>query len=163
MNYLSWTIFFVITASFEIQAASFNLNGEIIESEITKKTTECDSYQVVLENEYFPYKHELKIPKEFRIKNFHGSSAIVNKSAFILPGKIAIPRPSQIEGIEGQYPRNRTYLPNSVVCKGDILIVSYWSGGNCKECEAFLQFKILNGVPTNPQTVDYDHFKELEK
>jgi hypothetical protein len=158
-------ILLIITISVPLylNAASFNLNGEDIKSSVTEKIVECDSYKVKIVNEQFPYKYEMEIPQEFQIEGFYGSSVIVNKAAFILPSGTRIPNPNDIENLKETYPTKRTYLAGSAVCKGDTLIISYWSGGNCKECEAFVQFKVIDGQPTRAEKVDYSHVRALKQ
>ena len=145
-----------------LNAASFSLNGKVINSIVNERFVECGSYQIQLVNEHFPYKHEMEVPKQFRIDGFYGSAATVNKSAYFIPGKIKIPNPSEIANLKESYPTNRTYLPASAVCRDNILIVSYWSGGNCRDCEAFVQFKIVDNQLTRPEKVNYSHVKAMK-
>ena len=156
------TLFLVFAASLQSHASSFVLDGGIIETNISEQIVECGSYQVLLRNEQFPYKYETNIPKKYDIKGFYGSSSIVNKSAFILPSGAKVPKPNEISELKNSYPIDRTYLPGSAVCKDNTLIVSYWSGGNCKECEAFIQFEISNGKPKNAQKVNYGDVEALK-
>ncbi|MFD1218254.1 hypothetical protein [Microbulbifer celer] len=148
--------------SVQVNAASFNLDGKIIESDTVEEIVDCGSYKVRLKSEQFPYKYEMEIPEEYKIEGFYGSSAIVEKSAFIFPGGTRVLSPSEIKSLKSLYPLDRTYLPTSAVCKGSTLIVSYWSGGNCKECEAFLQFEVVDGKPTNAKKVHYGQVQVLK-
>ena len=162
MKHLSLPLLFLAASSLPICAADFSYKGNTVTSQVSETIVECNAYQVLIKKEHFPYKYEMVVPKAFHIKEFFGSAATIRKEAFILPNTTIIPQPNEISTIKGKYPRNRTYLPSSAVCKGNTLIVSYWSGGNCKECEAFVQFEIVGGMLTKPQKVDYSHVKDLK-
>lgn len=143
-------------------AASFVLNGTPVNSKIIEKSVECGEFKVILRSEGFPFKYEGKIPIKFRIKGFYGPDNIVNKEAMLLPSKVAIPSPNSIKELQSLYPENRTYLPTSAVCKGNVLIISYWSGGSCSGCEIAVKFEMSNGIPTNPMRVGYSEAKALK-
>ena len=143
-------------------ANSLEFEGEIIHSEVTEKLFDCGSYQVRLETDKFPFKYERNIPEKFRLNGFMGSPAIVRKEAYLLPKSTLIPRPDQLKKMKAQLVQGRTYLPTAVACKDDTFIVSYWSGGNCAQCEVFVQFSAKDGVPSNPQKVNYGRVKAFK-
>lgn len=144
-------------------AASFDLNGVSVNSKITEKTVECGQYQVVLKSDEFPFNYEDQIPMQFQIKGFDGPTTIVKKEAILIPGGVNIPTPANIKELHSSFPANRTYLPSSAACKNNVLIISYWSGGNCEDCEAFIKFEVSNGMPLNPEKVKHTEFKTLEQ
>lgn len=152
----------VLFMSVKANAFSFNLDGEIIESDISEKIVDCGSYEIHLKNEHFPYKYEMQIPSTYQIEGFFGSFAIIEMSAVIHPVDTRILTPNELKNIQSLYPSDRVYLPASAVCKESIFIMSYWSGGNCKECEAFVQFEVIDGKPTNAQKVNYGDFNALK-
>lgn len=153
---------FIYCFSVHLNAASFKLNGETIQSSITEKIIQCEDYKVKLINDHFPYKREVDVPDEFRISGYYGSASTVNKAAYILPSGLKVPTPNNIETLKGQFPSNRTYLPNAAVCQGSTLIISYGSGGNCKACEAFIQFTVTAGQTFDPIKVGYLRAKALQ-
>lgn len=144
-------------------AASFDLNGVSIHSKITEKKVVCGQYQVKLTSDDFPSKYEDQIPSQFHIKGFDGPATIVKKEATLVPGGVNIPSPTDIRELHSRFPAERTYLPSSAVCKNNALVMSYWSGGNCDDCEAFIKFDLSNGMPSNPEKVPYSEFKALEQ
>lgn len=159
-NLIFIVLFFINT---EVFSESFTLNGKVIESIVSEKIIDCGKYKILLKKENFPFKYEMEIPKHYQIKGFYGSAVYIDKSAFIMPSNSDIPRPNEIAELKELYPDDRTYLPGSAVCRGNTLIVSYWSGGNCKNCEAFVQFDISNGNLRNARQVSYKDVKLLNK
>lgn len=144
-------------------AASFNHQGEDIASSIAIKTIDCGKYKVEVVHESFPFKYENYVPEEFFIKGFYGSVTTVSKQAIIRPEGIVVPNANDIDEIQGSYPENRTYLAGSAACKGSQLIISYWSGGNCSQCEAYVSFEVYGSKLINPKKVTYREFQALSQ
>ncbi len=155
--------FLILICCGSVSAAEFVFNGELIRSINSEETYDCGSYKVILKKEKFPLKYEMNVPQELKIKGFYGSRAIVRQEAILIPGNTIIPMPQNILELKSQYPSDRTYLPTKATCSGQKLIISYWSGGNCKDCETFVLFDVVNNIPQNPQRSDYSHVKTLSK
>ncbi len=147
--------------SIGVGAESFTVDGTIVESVNTIKTFECEGFQVSISEDKFPIKHEMSVPQKYRIKGFFGSYSIISKSAKLLPYNLSIPAPQDIKELSPLYPKGRTFLPTSAACKGSTLIISYWSGGNCKECEAFVKFEVENGFLKSAQKANYGDVRAL--
>jgi hypothetical protein len=144
-----------------VYSESFFHDGETVTSSTSVKTIDCGKYTVDLSHETFPFKYENIIPSEFQIKGFYGSPTTIAKQAIIQPVGIIVPNANDIAELKALFPEGRTYLPGSVACSGKQLVVSYWSGGNCSECEAFVSFEVSGQKLQNPKKVNYSDFKTL--
>ena len=161
------TKYLILVLSFVVQvsahSASFTAKGEIVTSSISVKTVDCGTYEIDLQHESFPFKFENYVPSKFKVQGFYGSSTTVSKQAIIQPIGYVLPSPNDIEELKNIYPEGRTYLASSAVCHGSKIIVSYWSGGNCSQCEAFVSFEFSGSKLSNPKKVSYHEFKSLSK
>ncbi|WP_371192906.1 hypothetical protein [Glaciecola sp. SC05] len=160
-KYLILALGLVFQAS--AHSASFTAKGEVVASSTSVKTIDCDIYKVDLVHESFPLKFENYVPSEFRVDGFYGSSTTISKQAIIQPAGLVVPNPNDIDELKNLYLEGRTYLAGSAVCQGSLLIVSYWSGGNCSQCEAFVSFEYSDSKLSNPKIVTYREFKSLSK
>jgi len=144
-------------------SASFTTEDEVVTSSISVKTIDCGNYKVDLNHETFPFKYENDIPREFMIKGFYGSPTTIAKQAIIQPAGIVVPNPNDLIELKSLYPEGRTYLAGSAACNGNQLFVSYWSGGNCSQCEAFVSFTYSDSELSSPKKLTYRDFKEISK
>ena len=157
------TLILSLACPIVVHSANFTHEGEVITSSTTVKTIDCGTYTIDLTHETFPFEYEKFIPSEFQIKGFYGSTTTIAKKAIIRPADFIVPNANDIAELKAVLPKGRTYLPGSVACKGKLLVVSYWSGGNCSECEAFVSFEYSGSELVNPIKVTYSDFKELSK
>ncbi len=161
LKYLIAALSTVVASS--AYSASFSHKGETITSSTTVKTIDCGNYTIDLNHEAFSFDYENHIPSNFKIKGFYGSITTISKQAVIQPTGIIIPSPNNLTELKDLYPKDRTYLAGSAVCSGNKIIVSYWSGGNCSQCEAFVAFDISGSKLLNPAKATYSHFKAISK
>ncbi len=155
--------FFIIFCCCSVSAAEFTLNGELIRSINSKETFDCGSYKIILKQDTFPLKYEMNVPHELKTIGFYGSNVIVRREAILIPGNTIIPMPQDIPELKSQYPSDRIYLPTQATCSGQKVIISYWSGGNKKDSEAFVIFDVSNNILQNPQKVDYSYVSALSR
>jgi hypothetical protein len=153
----------LLLLSGSVFSASFTHKGEVIKSSVSVKSIECGQYKIDLKKENFPFKHEMNVPQKFKIKGFHGSNSTIGKDAVLQPAGVIVPRPNDLPKLKANYPADRTYLAGSAVCKGNKVIVAYWSGGNCSECEAFVSFEVLGSKLLNPTKVSYQQYKAISQ
>lgn len=146
-------------SSSSLFAAEFELNGEVISSLKKEDKVQCDGFAVVLRTEYFPFQHEMAVPAKFKTAGFNGSKAIIDKQAFIKPQQLVIPRADEIKAIKGQLSEGLVYLPSKAVCYGNNIVMSYWAGGNCRQCEAFVEFTLEEQQLIAVKKVNYAYFK----
>jgi hypothetical protein len=144
-------------------SAKFTIKGEVVASSTSVKTINCGTYKVDLIHENFPFKYENYIPNEFMIEGFYGSPTTIAKQAIVQPAGIVVPNPNDVVELKSLYPQDRTYLAGSAACSGTLIIVSYWSGGNCSQCEAFVSFEYSGSKLSNPKKVTYSEFKSVSK
>lgn len=144
-------------------AESFILNGQTVNSTISTNTIECQGFTIAITENKFPVAYEMQIPKKFRIAGFNGSPLIIGKYATLQPSGLQIPSPQDISLLKGQLPKERTYLPTTATCKGSRIIVSYWSGGNCKTCETFMAFNVEDDQIIPLKKVDYSEMRALSE
>lgn len=161
MKYLIAVVSVIVQTS--AYSASFTIKDEVVTSSKSIETIDCGTYKVDLTHETFPFKYEDNIPNEFMIKGFYGSPTTIAKQAIIQPAGIIVPNPNDIADLKSLYPEGRTYLAGSAACSGTLLIVSYWSGGNCSQCEAFISFEYSGLKLSNPKKVTYREFKAVLK
>lgn len=161
LKYLLAILSSVISAS--VYSASFTHKGEVVTSSVSSKIIDCGTYKVNLSHETFPFKYENYIPSKYRIKGFYGSVTTINKKAVILPSGVIVPNPNDLMELKALYPEGRTYLAGSAVCSANKLIVSYWSGGNCYQCDAFVSFDVSGSKLLNPKKATYNDFKAISQ
>lgn len=140
-------------------ATEFELNGEVISSLIKEDKVQCDGFAVVLRTEHFPFQHEMAVPAKLKIAGFNGSKAIIDKHAFIKPQQLVIPRANEIKSIKRQLSEGLVYLPSNAVCHGNQIVISYWAGGNCRQCEVFVEFTLEEQQLIAVKKVNYAYFK----
>lgn len=156
-------LLFSLLLSFSTVAAEFVHDEEMVKSAVSEKLLDCGNYQVIFRQDVFPFKYEKIIPQELKINEFYGSSAIVSMDAVVVPGNTTLPNPHELPELNGFLLVDRTYLPSKGTCKDNKLIISYWSGGNCSGCQAFVEFEVIDNVLTNPRKVSYSYFNKFSK
>jgi hypothetical protein len=142
----------LLLISITLNAEEFTYKGIVVKSEIISKTIKCNSLDIKLETEQFPFKYEGRIPYKFKINNYYGADNILRKEIFLMPEKLKIPFPKKLKKSVMQ---NRTFLPYKALCKNQKLVIFYTSGGNCKGCEAFIEFDIIDNQVRNPNLINY--------
>lgn len=138
--------FIFTTFSTFIFSASFFLGDKQVSSMLSESIKECGDYQLLFKTENFPLQYERVIPSKFQIRGFYGSRVIVSREVIVLPEGIRIPRFDKLANIKENYLIDRTYLPSSIECIGNKLVVNYWSGGNCPQCGATVEFEVLENT-----------------
>jgi len=151
-------ILFIFVVSLTSNAEEFLYKGVRVKSVKTLKTIKCDSFDVKFETEEFPFKYEGRVPFNFRIKGYYGADNILSKKVFLLPKNIEINFPKIIAK---STLKNRTFLPYKALCKNNKLAIFYSSGGNCKGCETFIEFDVINSKAVNPTQTDYSKIKSF--
>ena len=141
-------------------AEQFIKDEVIVKSERTIKSIQCNDYSIDIVTVQFPFKYERSIPSKFLINGYHGDNNIIDRNAFIMPKKERLPLPHEIKSTKSFILKNRTYLPYKAVCNAEKFVVFYHSGGNCKKCETFIQFDVVNNMAVNPTHINY---KEVKK
>ncbi len=155
-------VFFVsIFLSIDALAAEFEYKGEKIRSSISSNTVQCDGYEIKIEVEKFPFEYESYVPNIFKISGFYGSNAIVSRKAYLVKNKITlISEANKLDGIKDFLVENRTYLPLKAMCKGNDFVILYWSGGNCKSCEVFVEFSVDRSGFGNPKLISKEMVRD---
>jgi len=143
-----------------LNAEEFILENTIIKSKVIEKTVTCNTFNIKLESEQFPFKHERKIPHKFKIDNYYGADNLIRREAFLMPQKLKILFP---KNIKESVLKERTYLPYNALCKKNKLVIFYSSGGNCNGCEVFIEFDVVKAKPVNPTKVNYRKIKDFYK
>lgn len=156
-----WILFGLFLVTHSVIAAEFFLSGKAISSKVDEKIIACDGYSISLISESFPMEYELSVPEEYRIEGFNGSRAYIRREAFIEPFGIKVPKPQEIDSLKNFYKAGLTYLPTNAVCRDNEMIISYWSGGNCSHCEAFIHFTLENKKLISPVKVSYRDVKAM--
>ncbi len=150
MHKYSFIVFILaIFLSSNTLAAEFEYRGKKIKSSIKSDCISCGGYQIHIESEKFPLKYEQHVPEKFRIDNFYGSNSLISRKAYFIKNKEKFEIEHVIIG-------NRKYLPTKARCKGNDFVVMYWSGGNCKESELFVEFRVEEDGLSKPRFVSYE-------
>ena len=153
---------FLIAIGTQVHSAEFMLGGKKIVSKTSEKTVSCSGYSLKIVSEEFPYDYEDQIPYEFAIKGFYGSNVIVSMNLYFQSNEsIQMPRLNDLSEIKNHVDNERTYLPTKAYCKEDKFVVHYWSGGNCKECELFVEYDAIDKQYTNPKIITYKEDQEF--
>ena len=151
-------ILFILIISLTLNAEEFIYKNVTVKSEKTSKIVKCNSFDIKVETKSFPFKYEGRIPSEFRIKNYHGADNLLSRKIFLMPQNTEIIFPTSIQKY---ILKNRTFLPYKALCKDKKFVVFYSSGGNCKGCEIFIEFDVINHKAVNPMQIDYSKIRTL--
>jgi len=144
---------FLIAIGTQVHSAEFILGGKKIVSKTSEKTVSCSGYSLKIVSDEFPYDYEDQIPYKFAIKGFYGSSVIVSMNLYF--------QSNELSEIKSHVDNERTYLPTKAYCREDKFVIHYWSGGNCKECELFVEYDVIDKQYTNPKIIPYKEAKEF--
>ena len=163
MNYL--LSIFLVLLSVNAGGVEVTISGAKYNSSVTETTVDCGSFKIKSVRDSLDKRLNRISPTKFPdfIPGFMGSQTIVSMEAFLEPSGYQVPRANDIKELNGELRDGRAYLPFSFTCSDDILIVSYWSGGNCQKCSVYASFTYKNGGIINPKKVTYKEYNAFKK
>ncbi len=156
---------FLVLLSVNTSAVEVTISGTKHSSTMTEATVDCGLFRIKSLRDSLNKRLNRISPTKFPdfIPGFMGSQTIVSMEAFVEPSGYQVPRANDIEELNGELRDGRAYLPFSFTCSNEVLIVSYWSGGNCQKCSVYVAFTYRDGDIINPKKVTYKEYDALKK
>lgn len=146
-----------------IFAAEFVLDGEKVVSTVNVQTVSCGKFSIIIEEEKFPSKYEMRIPKQFSIEGFNGSDFRIGANAYFVMKDVKhkLPYANDVKGLKERL-RKATYIPTAAKCTKDGFFVQYWSGGNGQGSESGINFSVSeSGMVSAPLWFNENEFIKL--